>query len=77
MTVRAIAAARRIDTARVAEVQGVREVIVRRSRTIEAAVADKAETAIEVAAITRSRVPDGGSPAELAGEVHAFVGAII
>ena len=74
MAERAIAVARRTDAAIVVEVQVVRVVTERRSRPTAAVVADIVETAIAVAAITRSRVPDGGSTAELAGEVHAFIG---
>lgn len=59
MTVRAIVVERRIDVAKVVEVQVVRVAIVRRSRPIVAAVADIAETAIAVVATTRKRVPDG------------------
>ena len=58
-TVRATAGDRRIDAAIVVEAQIARAVIVRRSRPRGAAVADIAETAIAVVAITRSRVPDG------------------
>ena len=60
MTARAIVVVRRRDVAIVAEVQAVRVVIARRSRPIAAAVADIVETATAVAAITRSRIPDGG-----------------
>ena len=60
MTVRAIDAVRRIDVAIVVEVQVVREVAARRGRPIVAVVTDKAETAIEVVAITRSRIPSCG-----------------
>ena len=77
MTARAIVADQRIDAAIVVEAQVVRVVIVRRCRPIVAAVADKVETAIVVAAITRRRVPDGGCRTELTGEVHAFVGAVV
>ena len=77
LTVRAIVAVRRIDVAKVVEVQAERVVTVRRSRPIVAVVADMVETAIVVAAITRSRIPDGLICAELAGEVHAFVGAVV
>ena len=67
-----------MDVAIAAEVQGVREVIVRRSRPIAAVVADTADTASsEVAAITRSRIPDGRCRTELAGEVHAFIGTAV
>ena len=76
-TVRAIVVVGRKDAATAAEVQVVRAAIVRRSRPIDAVVADIDETAIAVAAITRSRVPDGRCRTELAGEVHAFVGAIV
>lgn len=57
-----IAAARRIDIAIVAEIQGVRVVAIvaaRRCRPIRAAVTDNAEMAVKVVATTRSRVPDG------------------
>ena len=76
-TVRAIAVARRIDVAIVLEVQAVGVFIVRRSRPIEAGVADIVETAIVAVATTRSRIPDGGGTAELAGEVHAFIGTVV
>ena len=55
----AVAVVRRIDIAKFVEAQGVRAAIVRRSRPIEDVVADIAETAIVVVAITRSRIPDG------------------
>ena len=77
MTVRAIVVARRTDVAIDAEVQIERVVTVRRSRPIEAVAADIVETANVAVAITRSRVPDGGCRTELAGEVHAFVGAVV
>ena len=70
------AAARRTDVATMAEVQAVRVVTVRRSRPIVAEVAETAETAI-VAARTRSRIPNGGCRTELAGKVHALVGAAV
>ena len=76
-TVRAIAIDRRKDVATAVEAQAVRAVIVWRSRPTAAAVAETVETAIVAVAITRSRVPDGRCAAELAGEVHAFVGAVI
>lgn len=76
-TVRAIIVVRRIDPAIVAEEQAVRAVTVRRSRPIGAVVADIAETAIIAVAMTRSRVPNYGCTAELSGEVHAFVSAIV
>ena len=57
MTVRAIGVARRIDVASAVEEQVVRGAAVRRSRPIVAA-ADIAETGIEAAAKTRSRIPD-------------------
>ena len=62
MTGRAIEEARRIDADIAIAVQAVRAVIVRksRSRPIGAVVADKAETASTVVAITRSRVPNYG-----------------
>ena len=73
---RATVAVRRKDAATAVEVQAVRAVAARRGRPI-VAVADTAEAATAAVAITRSRVPDGGSTAELAGEVHAFIGAVI
>ena len=76
-TVRAIEAVRRIDVAKMVEVQEARVVIVRRSRPIAAVVADIAQTAIAVVAKPRSRIPDGLIQTELAGEVHAFIGAIV
>ena len=78
MTDRAIVAViRRMDAAIVAEAQDAGVVTVRRSRPIVAVVADTDETATAVAATTRSRIPDGRSTAELAGEVHAFVGTVV
>ena len=76
-TARAIAAARRIDVAIVAEEQVVRVVTARRSRPAVAVEADIAETAIVAVAITRSRVPNGACRTEPAGEVHAFVSAAV
>ena len=75
MTICVIAVVRRIDVAFVIVVEGQagRVVTARRSRPIEAVVADKAEAPIIEATITRSRIPDGGSTAEHTGEVHAFV----
>lgn len=70
VAVRAIAVARRRDVAKVVEGQEVRDVIVRRSRPTVAEVADIAQTAVEVVARTRSRIPD-------TGEIHASVGAIV
>ena len=58
-TVRAKVEARRIDVAIAAEVQVVRVVAVRRSRPTDAVVTDTVQAAIVVAAITRSRIPDG------------------
>ena len=75
--VRTIVVVRRRDADIVEEVQAVRVVTVRRSRPIVAGVADIVETARVVDAITRSRIPDGRCAAELAGEVHAFVSAIV
>ena len=69
-------AARRIDAAKAVEAQEVR-VTVRRSRPIVAVAADIAQTAIVVVAITRNRIPDGRCRTELAGEVHACVGAVV
>ena len=77
MTERASAVERRIDVAIAVEVQIARVLIARRSRPIVAAVADTEETAIAAVAFTRSRIPDGLICAELAGEAHAFVGAVI
>ena len=68
---------RQIDVVKDVEVQVVRVVIARRSRPTDAEAADTAETAIVVAATTRSWIPDDRSAAELAGEVHAFVGTAI
>ena len=76
-TVRAKVVARRIDAARAVEVQAVRAVAVRRSRPIVAVATDKAQAATVGVAITRSRIPDSGSTAELAGEVHAFIGTAV
>ena len=77
LPVRAIVVVRRIDVAIAEEVQGVRVVIVRRSRPIAAVVTDIVQTAIDVVATTRSRIPDGGGTAELAGKVHAFIGTVV
>ena len=68
---------RRIDVAIVAEEQVVRAAAVRRGRPKVADSADIFETAIVVVATTRSRIPDGGGTAELAGEVHAFIGTVV
>ena len=76
VTERAIVVFRRIDAATAAEVQAVRAGDIRRGRPV-AAVADTAQTAVVAVAITRSRVPDYTCTAELAGEVHAFVGAVV
>ena len=80
-TERAIAVFRRIDVAKVVEEQAARADIATRSRPIAAVavaeVTDTEQTAIDVAAITRSRVPDGRFSAELAGEVHAIVDKIV
>ena len=76
LTDRASVPFRRIDVAIAVEVKDVRAAIVSRSRPIVAAEADIVETAI-VVAITRSRIPDGGRRAELAREVHTFVGAVV
>ena len=51
---------RRIDVAIVVEVQVVREASFRRGRPIVAVVTDIGETALVVAAITRSRIPSCG-----------------
>ena len=77
MTARAIVVVRRIDVAIVAEAQVVRAEAVRRCRPIVAVVADIEETAMVVEAITRSRIPDGRSRSELAGEVHTFISAVV
>ena len=77
MTVRAIVAARRKEVAIVVEAQNERAAATWRGRPIVAAVTDTAQAAIEAVATPRSRIPDGGSTAELAGEVHAFIGAVI
>lgn len=74
---RAIAVVRRKDAAIVVEVQVVRVVAARRSRPTAAEAADIVETAIDAAAITRSRIPDGGGIAETAREVYAFFTAVI
>ena len=57
--------------------QVVNAPIVRRSRPIVAAVTDKRELAVIAVATTRSRIPDGRGGTELAGEVYAFVGAVV
>ena len=59
---------RRIDLA--IEVEGQ---VVLASRPIVAEVTDTAETAIDVVARTRSRIPYGLVGTELAGEVHTCV----
>ena len=48
----------------VVEVQVVRVVAARRHRPTVAVVADTAETAVAVVAITRSRIPSGGWTAD-------------
>ena len=68
---------RRIDGVIAAEDQAVRIVAVRRCRPIAATAADMVENAIVVEAITRSRIPDGRCRTKLAGEVHAFVSAVV
>ena len=77
LTVRAKVADRRTDEAIAVEVQEERVVEARRCRPIVAAATDIVETATAVVAITRSRIPNYGGIAELAGEVHAFVSAIV
>ena len=77
MTERANVVVRRTDEAIVVEAQAVRAEIEMRSRPIAAVAADRAQTVIAEAAMTRRRIPDAGRAAELAGEVHAFVSAII
>ena len=81
MAVRAIEVVRRTDVAIIAanrvEDQVVRSVIVRRSRPIAASVADLSERTIAVIATTQNRIPDGGSTAEHAGEVHTFVRVVV
>ena len=59
LTARAKVAEQRIDVDIVVEVQAARVAIARRSRPTVAEVADIVETAIDAAAITRSRVPYG------------------
>ena len=69
---------RRTYPAIVVDVKVVRTAAIaaaRRGRPIVAIVTDK--TQVVVAAITRSRVPDGRGFAKLSEEVHAFVGAVI
>ena len=75
-TVRATPAFRRPDGAIVEVNQEVSVVINRRSRPIVAFDSNKVQTYNGVAK-TRSRVPDGGSTAELAGEVHASIGPAV
>ena len=75
--VRAKVAGRRNDVATEVEVQAVRVFAVRRGRPTVAAATDIVETAISAVAITRSRIPDGGSRAELTGEIHAFIGTVV
>ena len=67
---RTTAAVRRIDAATAAEVQAVRAVAIRSTRPIVAAVADTAEIAVTVVAITRKRIPDICCIAELTAEVQ-------
>ena len=55
----------------------MRQEMSRISRPAVAVGADIAETAILAVAITRSRVPNGACRTELAGEIHAFVAAVI
>ena len=74
---RAIVAVRQPDAAIFVEVQVVRFVTVRRSRPTEAVEADIEETAIAVVARTRSRIPYRRCTTELAGEVHASIGAVV
>jgi hypothetical protein len=77
-TVRAtVVGERRTDVVMVVEVQAVRAVAARRCRPIVAVATDIVETAIAVVAITRSRVPYSRCRTKLAGEVHAFIGAIV
>ena len=66
-----------IDVVFIVEVKVVRVAIARRSRPIEAAIADIVETAIVVVEITRSRIPDGRGTTELAGEVHTLASGVI
>ena len=70
---------RRTDAAIAVEAQAVREVIARRSRPrpTVAEITDIHETSIFGVATTRSRIPDGRSTAELAGEVHTLVGTTV
>ena len=70
-------AERRIDAATIVEAQVVRAAAIRRRRPTEAVVTDIAQHPNVEVAITRSRIPDGGGTAELAGEVHASAGAIV
>ena len=74
MTVRAIGAARRIDVAKVVEEQVVREVATaaaRRGRPTVAVAANIVQRPIDVAAITRSRIPCSGWTAD--AEINALV----
>ena len=74
---RATVAARRIDEAIVVEAQAVHFAAVRRGRPTVAAVTDNVQAVIAVVAIPRSRIPDSGSTAELAGKVHTFIGTVV
>ena len=66
-----------MDADIVAEDQGVRAVVIWSNRPIEAVTADIVQRPIDADATTRSRVPDGRSTAELAGEVYTFSTAVI
>ena len=70
-------AARRIEAAIFVEAQAVRADAARRSRPVVAVHTDALQIATNVAAITRSRIPDEGSTAELVGEVHAFIETVV
>ena len=76
MADRTIAVVRRIDAAIVVEAQVVRAVMSWSNRPI-VADADTEQRPTIVVAKTRSRVPDGGSTAKIAGEVYTLFAAII
>ena len=76
-TARAIVVVQRTDVAIVIEAVAVRKVAERRRRPITTGVTYCAEIAITAATITRSRIPDRRCTTEPAGEVYAFVGAVI
>ena len=77
VAIRAFAAVRRTDIAAIVKAHVICVVAIRRSRPIAGVAANIAESTDSVAAITRSRIPDGRCRAKLAGEVHAFVSVVV